>query len=132
MLSACVLVTRSCRLFATHGLYSPPASSLPGTLQPRTLEWVAIPFSRGSSWPRDGNRVSCIAGKFFTLWAEMLSIWYLKSARYQEPSYNPGLRDCTKGDACVQEFLAIKDWIPHFRFESLINWLPCEDILPNF
>ena len=39
----------------------------------------------------------------------MLSIWYLKSARYQEPSYNLGLRDYTKGDACVQEFLAIKD-----------------------
>ena len=62
----------------------------------------------------------------------MLSIWYLKSARYQEPSYNLGLRDYTKGDACVQEFLAIKDWTPHFSFESLINWLPCEDILPDF
>ena len=28
-------------------------------------EWVAIPFSRGSSWPRDWTWVSCIAGKFF-------------------------------------------------------------------
>ena len=36
---------------------------------PRTLEQVAIPFSRGSSWPRNRTRVSCIAGGFFTTWA---------------------------------------------------------------
>ena len=40
-----------------------------GILQARTLEWVAIPFSRGSSQPRDGTQVSCIAGGFFTSWA---------------------------------------------------------------
>ena len=48
--------------------------SLPGTsvheiLQARIQEWVTIPFSRGSSWPRDQNRVSCTAGTFFTIWA---------------------------------------------------------------
>ena len=32
-------------------------------------EWVAIPFSRESSWPRNQNRVSYIAGRFFTIWA---------------------------------------------------------------
>ena len=31
------------------------------------LEWVAIPFSRGSSQPRDQIQVSCIAGRFFTI-----------------------------------------------------------------
>ena len=36
---------------------------------PRILKWVAYPFSRGSSWPRNQNRVSCIAGGFFTNWA---------------------------------------------------------------
>jgi len=35
----------------------------------RILEWVASPFSRGSSWPRNWTRVSCIAGGFFTSWA---------------------------------------------------------------
>ena len=35
-------------------------------LQTRTLEWVAFPFSRGSSQPRDQTQVSCIAGGFFT------------------------------------------------------------------
>ena len=34
-----------------------------------SLEWVAISFSRGSSQPRDRTRVSCIAGRCFTVWA---------------------------------------------------------------
>ena len=45
--------------------YSLPGSSVHAILQARTLEWVAIPFSRGSSWPRDRTQVSCIAGRFF-------------------------------------------------------------------
>ena len=36
---------------------------------PRKLEWVAYPFSRGSSWPRNQTRVSCIWGRFFINWA---------------------------------------------------------------
>ena len=35
----------------------------------RQEEWVAIPFSRGFSWPRDQTQVACIAGGFFTIWA---------------------------------------------------------------
>ena len=44
-------------------------------LQARILELVAIPFSRGSSWPRDQTHVSRIAGKFFTSWATMQKTW---------------------------------------------------------
>ena len=40
-----------------------------GILQARILEWVAFPFSRGSSWPRSWTWVSCIADIFFTKWA---------------------------------------------------------------
>ena len=36
---------------------------------PRILVWVAYPFSRESSWPRNQTGVSCIAGGFFTSWA---------------------------------------------------------------
>ena len=46
-----------------------PGSSVHGILQERILESVAIPFSRGSSWPRDRTQVSCVAGRFFTIWA---------------------------------------------------------------
>ena len=35
----------------------------------RILEWVTIPFSKGSSWPRDQTWVSYNAGRFFTVWA---------------------------------------------------------------
>ena len=48
---------------------SPQGSFVHGILQARILEWVAIPFSRGSSQPRDWTHiscVSCIAGGFFT------------------------------------------------------------------
>ena len=47
----------------------PPGSSVHGLLQARIVEWVAFPFSRGSSQPRDQTQVSCIAGGFFTSWA---------------------------------------------------------------
>ena len=40
-----------------------------GILQARILEWVAVPFSRESSWPRDPTQVSRTAGGFFTSWA---------------------------------------------------------------
>ena len=36
---------------------------------PRILEWIAHPFSRGTSWPRNQTGVSCIASGFFTSWA---------------------------------------------------------------
>ena len=44
---------------------SPPGSSVHGILQARIQEWVAIPFSRGSSLPRDQTQVSRLEGGFF-------------------------------------------------------------------
>ena len=44
-------------------------SSVHEILQASLLEWVAIPFSMGSSWLRDQTQVSCIAGWFFTIGA---------------------------------------------------------------
>ena len=46
-----------------------PWTIVPGILQARIMEWVAIPFSRGSSRPRDQTQVSCLAGGYFTKWA---------------------------------------------------------------
>ena len=46
-----------------------PGSSIHGILQARILEWVAIPFSRGSSQVRDRTQVSCLVGRLFTIWA---------------------------------------------------------------
>ena len=46
-----------------------PGTSVSGALQARILEWVALPFSKGSSRSRDQTQVSCIAGRCFTVWA---------------------------------------------------------------
>ena len=55
-------------LFETPMDYcSPPGSSLHGILQARILKWVAISFSRASSWHRDRTRVSHITGRRFTV-----------------------------------------------------------------
>ena len=56
-----VKVTQSCPT-----LFDPMDYTVHGILQARILEWVAIPFSRGSSQPRDQTQVSHIAGGFFT------------------------------------------------------------------
>ena len=50
-----------CLTFCDPMDYSPPGSSVHGILQARTLEWVAMPFSRGSSRPRDRTHVSYVS-----------------------------------------------------------------------
>ena len=64
-----VLVTQSCLTLCDSMDCSPPDSSVHGILQARILAWVAVPFSRGSSQLRDWTWVSCIAGRFLTVWA---------------------------------------------------------------
>ena len=47
------ITTQFCTTLCDPMDYSPPGSSVCGIFQARILEWVAIPFFRGSSWPRD-------------------------------------------------------------------------------
>ena len=62
-----MLVTQSCPTLCNPMDFSPPGSSVHGILQARILEWIVIPFSRGSSWPRDRTQVSCITDGFYQL-----------------------------------------------------------------
>ena len=62
-------VAQSCPTLCNPMGCSLPGFSIHGIFQARVLEWVAIPFSRGSSWPRVQTQVSCIAGRCFVLWA---------------------------------------------------------------
>ena len=64
-----VLVTQLCPTLFNPLYCSPPGSFVHGILQARILRWVAYPFSRGSSQPRDQTWVSYTAGRFFTIWA---------------------------------------------------------------
>ena len=57
----CAKSLQSCQTLCDPMDCSPPGSSVPGILQARILEWVAMPSSRGSSQPRDWTHVSCIS-----------------------------------------------------------------------
>ena len=71
-----------------HGQYSPWA------LQTRILEWVAVPFSKGSSQLRDQTQVSGIAGGFFTNWAtrEAQEYWSGLPIPSPEDLPDPGIK----------------------------------------
>ena len=60
-------------------LCDPIVYKVHGILQAIILEWVAFPFSRGSSQPRDWTQVSCIAGGFFTSWGTKEALVYTES-----------------------------------------------------
>ena len=64
-----LVIAQSCLTLCDPMDCWPPGCTVHGILQARIVEWIAIPFSRGSSWPRDQTWVSCVAGRFFTVWA---------------------------------------------------------------
>ena len=72
-----VLVAQSCPTFCDPMDCHPPGSSVHGISQASILEWIAIPFFRGSSHPRNQSQVSCVAGRFF--------IWATREAQIQSP-----------------------------------------------
>ena len=101
-------VAQSCPTLCNPVDCSPPGSSVHGILQARILEWVAISFSRGSSWPRDRTQVSCIAGRRFNLWA----------TREAQDGIKQGLKP--PSSICV-EYLS-----PALHFQSVC--VPCFDV----
>ena len=64
-----VLAVQSCPTLCNPKNCSPAVSPVHGILRERTLDWVAVAFSRRSSQPRDQTWVSYITGRFFTIWA---------------------------------------------------------------
>ena len=99
------LVTRSCLTLCDPMNCRQPGSFVHGILQARILEWVAIPFSRRSSQPRDWTWVSCIASRFFTNWAPR-EAWKYKQI---------------KMSSCV---------LPSLSGPALLLWSPNKDWLP--
>ena len=87
-----VLVTQSCPTLCDPMDYSTSGSSVHGILQARILQWVAIPFSRGSSQHGEQTCVSCVAGRFFTIWTDREALClFKKNKKLSIPS------DSTKG-----------------------------------
>ena len=84
-------VAQSCPTLCDPMDCGPLGSSIPRILQARILEWVTIPFSRGSSQPKDWTQVSFITGKFFTIWTTkeiILYEWCYPSEHLKIFSYN--------------------------------------------
>jgi len=94
-----------------------PGSSVHGIFQARTLEWVAISFSRRPSWPSDGARVSRIVDRCLTIWASVglnISI----SQNWFTEGVSPFLFSLT---SCLSFFLLL---LPR----SLWVWLRCSGV----
>ena len=92
MLTLKLRATQSCLTLCEPMDCSTPGFTVHGILQAGRLEWVACPFSRGSSRPGNRTQVSCIAGRFFTSWATRearnISLIYslLKTCKIQKSS----------------------------------------------
>ena len=77
-----VIITRWMQVFSHVQLFVTPwtiAHQAPlsmGIIQARILERVAIPFSRGSSQPRDWTQVPCTSGRFFTVWKVSMTVFW--------------------------------------------------------
>ena len=110
-----------------------PGSSIHGILQARIPEWVAISFSRGSSWPRNWTQVSCLAGRFFTNWATSLLLLMhigIPKAWHCTRRAASGSPSCTCLEVTTQEFCVCAgcasvmsdSWRPH---ELQPTWLLC-------
>ena len=81
-----------------------------GLLQARILEWVAVPFSRGSSQPRNWNRVSCIAGGC-RLWSIQLTNWITSFSAFSLwPSRPPPTGDRVYIFFCLLE-VGLAKWL---------------------
>ena len=114
-----VLISQSCLTFCDPRDCSPPGSSVHRTLQVRILQCVAIPFSRGSSQPRNQTWVSHNAGRFFTVWA---------TRGATESSTRVCKRDCwlhPPGHLILLVFTGWSLWICSFRRRRMLHvWGP--------
>ena len=106
------LVAQSCPALCNSIDCSPPSSCVDGILQARISEWVAIPFSWGSSQPKDQTQVSCIAGWFSTVWATR-EVWIVVSEVIQSyPTLCDPMNRSLPGSSIRGIFLArILAWV---------------------
>ena len=104
-----------------HGQSSLPGSSAHGILQARILEWVAIPFSRGSSQSREQTQVSCTVGRFFATWATREAQNMNMGVLGIEPrvSCMPSMHSTT--EPYPQAELIIKE-AKHWRTDAFESW----------
>ena len=125
----CVLVTQSCPTLCDPMDCSLPGSSVHGILQAGRLEWVAIPFSRGSSWHRSQTQVSRIAGRLLTVLSHQgsphVEVSFLY-AHFLESFYHKGIFNFVKCFFCIYWDYCHMVFI--LQFVNMVyhtNWLVC-------
>ena len=108
---------------------SPPGPTVHGIFPARILEWVAMPSSRGSFWPRDQTQVSCIAGRFFTTEPpgnphNMSSVQFSRSVMSDSPcpSPTPGVHSDSRPSS---------QWCHPAISSSLVPFSSCPQSLPE-
>ena len=97
-----------------------PGSSVHGISQASILEWVAIPFSRGFSWPRDWTQVSCVSciGRWIlyhwaTREAHRWNVPYHNKFHRVLPQYPQGVGSRTHHCVCVSLSVMSDSLQPH-------------------
>ena len=131
-----MLVTQSCPTLCDPMDCIPPGSSVYEIFQTRKVERVAIPFSRGSSWPRDQTQVSSMAGGFFTIWATREAKVKVLAAQSCPTLCDP--MDCSQPGSSVHGILQVRilEWVVHSLLQRIfpnlglnLGLLPCRQIL---
>ena len=99
--------------------YSPPGSTVHGIFQTRILKWAAIPFSRGSSWPRDRTHVSCISclGRQILYKCTTWGAWVMVKVKYNMHHGWEQQAQRSKQSRCQR---------PHTP-PSSVPWLKCKE-----
>ena len=83
------LVAQPCLTLSTPWTVTLQVPLSMGILQARILEWIAMPYSRESYRPGDWSQVSCVAGRFFTIWATREREREKKSSSVMSDSLHP-------------------------------------------
>ena len=125
-----VLIAQSCPTLCDPADCSPPGYSVHGIFQPRILEWVTIPFSRKSSWPRDQTWVSCIADRFFTTWATRKSATHIHILLFFGfPSYLGHYRALSRVHVLYSRFSLVICFI--HSISSVYMSIPISQVIPS-
>ena len=103
-------VTQSCSTLCDPMDCSLSSSSVHGISQARTVEWIATPFSRESSWSRSQTQVSCIVGQFFTIWVP--SYLLFPSPKTIGGVKGEGVCICGEGEP----------WLPEKAVRAKVGW----------
>ena len=109
-----------------------PGSSVHGISQARILEWIAISFSRGSSWPRDQTCISYIAGRFFTTlitWETHVRVCCCRSVAQSCPTICDPINCSTPGFPVLYHFPEVAQTHVHWISDAI---QPSHPLSPAF